>query len=63
MSNTEDSTLNDLAESFRKGVEIKDRKYRLSTYKQCFVGSEAVDFLVASGAAETREDQFSSARL
>lgn len=56
MSNTEDSTLNDLAESFRKGVEIKDRKYRLSTYKQCFVGSEAVDFLVASGAAETRED-------
>lgn len=52
---TED-TLDDLAEAFRKGVELKDRKYRLTTYKQCFVGTEAVDFLVSSGAAETRED-------
>ena len=48
--------LTDLAEAFRKGVELKDRKYRLTTYKQCFVGSEAVDFLMSSGAAEARED-------
>lgn len=58
MSTTNDDSgaLDDLAEAFRQGVEIKDRKYRLTTYKQCFVGKEAVDFLIASGAAETRED-------
>jgi len=28
------------------GVEIKDRKWRFRTYKTCFVGSEAVDWLV-----------------
>ena len=53
---TDNDSLDDLADAFRKGVEVKDRKYHLTTYKQCFVGSEAVDFLVSSGAAETRED-------
>ena len=51
-----DRSLDDLAEVFRKGVDLKDRKYHLATYKQCFVGSEAVDFLVSSGIAESRED-------
>jgi hypothetical protein len=51
-----DRSLDEIAESFRKGVELKDRKYFLTTYKQCFIGSEAVDFLVQSGAAESRED-------
>jgi len=26
------------------GVEVKDRHYRLKSYKDCFVGSEAVDW-------------------
>lgn len=30
----------------RKGLEIKDRRYKLRTYHTCFVASEAVDFLV-----------------
>ena len=28
------------------GVEIKDRKYGISTFKRCFIGSEAVDWIV-----------------
>jgi uncharacterized protein YlxW (UPF0749 family) len=28
------------------GVTIQDRTFRLKTYAQCFVGSEAVDWLV-----------------
>lgn len=41
---------------FRRNVVIKDRKYRLSNYKKCFIGSEAVQWLVTSGTAENRED-------
>ncbi|NES80056.1 MAG: mechanosensitive ion channel [Moorea sp. SIO2B7] len=29
-----------------EGLEIKDRRYRLNTYPDCFIGSEAVDWLV-----------------
>lgn len=29
------------------GVEVKNRPFRLKTYPHCFVGSEAVDWLVA----------------
>lgn len=29
-----------------KGLEIKTRRYQLKLYKRCFVGSEAVDWLV-----------------
>ena len=38
-----------------KGVQVKNRKYRFKTYKRCFVGSEAVDFMVQSGWAKSRE--------
>lgn len=39
-----------------KGVEVKNRRYRFRKYKRCFVGSEAVDFMVLSGWAKSRED-------
>lgn len=39
---------------FKKLVEVKDRKYRFRTYKQCFVGQDAVDALLKAGMAETR---------
>jgi hypothetical protein len=48
--------LEELSALFKKNVVVKDRSYHLTTYKQCFVGSEAVDFLVKSGMAESRED-------
>ena len=35
---------------------IEDRRYHLKTYKQCFIGKEAVDFLVNEGHALTRDD-------
>ena len=38
----------------RTGVEVKDRKYRFKKYRQCFVGSEAVDFLVDNGYVASR---------
>mmetsp|Transcript_1716 Transcript_1716/g.3779 ORF Transcript_1716/g.3779 Transcript_1716/m.3779 type:complete len:697 (-) Transcript_1716:67-2157(-) len=64
--NTKDDTLDDdnnnkdllqqIASSFRSGVEVKDRKYRLMTFKQCFIGSDAVDFMVSNGIASNREE-------
>jgi hypothetical protein len=46
----------DLADEFRSMVIVKDRKWRLKTYRNCFVGSEAVDMLISSGHAKTREE-------
>ena len=35
---------------------IADRKYHLHTYKQCFVGSEFVSWLVEEGDAKDRNE-------
>jgi hypothetical protein len=51
-----DASLDELAELFKKSVKIEDRKFHLTTYKDCFVGKEAVDFLVETGSAQSRED-------
>ena len=41
---------------FQRGVRVKDRSYRLTTYKQCFVGKEAVDLMMRSKMASTRAE-------
>ena len=43
------------ASVFRSFAKIKDRKFRLKTYKSCFVASQVVDALVENGVVETRE--------
>ena len=35
---------------------VQDRKYHLTTYKTCFVGSQLVDWLVQKGEASNREE-------
>jgi potassium efflux system protein len=44
-----------IAARFRDGVEIKDRRYRFVRYRNCFVGSEAVDFMIHHRLASTRD--------
>ena len=39
-----------IAERFRKGVETKDRRYLFRKYTNCFVGREAVDWLLKNEA-------------
>eukprot|EP01087_Luapelamoeba_hula_P008390 TRINITY_DN2095_c1_g1_i2.p1 TRINITY_DN2095_c1_g1~~TRINITY_DN2095_c1_g1_i2.p1 ORF type:complete len:527 (+),score=89.72 TRINITY_DN2095_c1_g1_i2:103-1683(+) len=41
------------------GISIKDRKWHFKTYKQCFVGAEAVDWIVARLTAMDRDDAVS----
>jgi hypothetical protein len=38
--------LYDTASAMLQNVEVKDRKYHMKTYNNCFVGSEAIDFLM-----------------
>lgn len=51
-----DLDLNQLVSHFKKNVSIKDRRYRFTTYKDVFVGADAVQWMVTSGIAETRQD-------
>jgi hypothetical protein len=37
------------------GVEVKDRKWMLKTYPQCFIASELVEWLLKQKITETRE--------
>jgi hypothetical protein len=37
-------------------VPVEDRRYRMKSYPQCFVGSDAVSLLVSSGHAASREE-------
>ena len=46
----------DVVEAFKAGIDIKDRKYHLKTYKQCFVGCDAVTWFVEHGYATSRKD-------
>eukprot|EP00958_Prasinococcus_capsulatus_P015433 scaffold1643_cov390-Prasinococcus_capsulatus_cf.AAC.12 len=43
----------ELASQLRTGVETKDREYRLRTYKDCFLGSDAVMWLLKNTEART----------
>jgi len=38
----------DVAQELRRHLDIRDRRYRWSSYAKCFIGSEAVDWLVSS---------------
>ena len=38
------------------GIDVRNRRYKLKKYKRCFIASEAVDFMVSSGWATSRED-------
>ena len=53
-ANTDKISITEIAESMRKSIRVQTYKYRLRTYKNCFLGSEAVDFLVSFGFAHNR---------
>lgn len=45
-----------LAQLLRDKVEIADRSYRFRTYKNCFLGRDAVKVLVEEKVAENEEE-------
>lgn len=53
---TTEFNLVEFVDNFKRNVPIKDRKWRTKTFRKVFVGSDAVQWMVTSGVAETRED-------
>ena len=47
-------SLQQQAEMLEKALSIEDRKWRLRTYKQSFIGSEAVDVIIKLGLASNK---------
>ena len=51
-----DQLLSDIASELLRNLEIKDHTTGMTTYHACFVGTEAVDFMVTSELASSREE-------
>lgn len=63
MSVSDFMSLDDIANCFRNGIKVSNHTYHLKTYKNSFVGSEAIDFIVESGMSKTRDDAVKLGRM
>lgn len=52
----EEESLSKLAEQLSANLLIKDRQYRMKTYKNAFLGTDAVAFLLSMGSAKTEAE-------
>ena len=48
--------LNEIASELLRKLDVRDRTYRMKIYPACFVGSEAVDYMVEKQMATSRQD-------
>ena len=48
------TTLQDIADALERDLIIKDRRYRFTVYKQCFIAQDAVTYMVEKGIARSR---------
>ena len=55
--------LNIMCYTIIQKLEIKDRKYRLRKYKQCFIASEVIDLMLELHIVDTRKDGIELGRL
>jgi hypothetical protein len=53
---TRSGLLGEKADLFKGCVDVRDRTYRLQKYKSCFIGTEAVNAMVFSGLAQSRQE-------
>lgn len=47
MADDDDEHLKEVTQRLKQGLEVKDRRFRLKTYKQVFLGTDAVKFFLA----------------
>eukprot|EP00730_Choanoeca_flexa_P015622 TRINITY_DN7215_c1_g1_i1.p1 TRINITY_DN7215_c1_g1~~TRINITY_DN7215_c1_g1_i1.p1 ORF type:complete len:669 (+),score=187.63 TRINITY_DN7215_c1_g1_i1:53-2059(+) len=53
---TTDDELGEIVAQLRANLEVKDRRYRMQSYKSCFVGKEAVDYMIRAKMVINRSD-------
>lgn len=56
MADEDEGYVNAVAQKLKAGLEIKDRRWRLRTYKQVFLGTDAVNFFLSSNNAANVTD-------
>ncbi len=56
MESDDDDHLKAVTEKLKQGLEVKDRRWRLKTYKQVFLGSDAVTFFLKEKYAANESD-------
>ena len=47
--------LHRIATDLQTNLDIRDRKYHCKTYKECFIGLDAVAYMISSGLAANEE--------
>ena len=52
----DDETFKQFVAKFSVGITVKDRKHLFKKYENCFVGSEAVDWIIDNNWANTRPE-------
>eukprot|EP01084_Bolivina_argentea_P102154 183055_1 len=55
-ASSDEKELIELTSKLKKNLEIKDRKYLLTEYPKCFVGNEAVTYMVDNNICSTRQE-------
>ena len=56
MADEDEGYVNAVAQKLKAGLEIKDRRWRLRTYKQVFLGTDAVNFFISNNYAANVTD-------
>ena len=51
MADEDEGYVRAVAQKLKEGLEIKDRRWRLRTYKQTFLGTDAVEFFIHNNYA------------
>ena len=56
------SDLNGMASLMRTHIEIRNRSWMTMVHRDCFIGSDAIDFLVTQGFCDSRKEAVEIAR-
>lgn len=56
MASDEEDHLREVTQNLKKGLDVKDRRWRLRTYKQVFLGTDAVQFFLSEKYATNIAD-------
>lgn len=55
--------LEGIVKLLEQGLDVKDRRYHLKLYKSCFIGTDAVEFMISNGITANEDDAVLIGRL